>query len=158
VTDTLLIIIGIILLIGGIVGCIVPFLPGPPSAYVSLILLQFTRFHPFTFNFLLIWGIVVLIITLLDYYIPIWGTKRFGGTKGGTWGATIGLFVGLFLSPIGILIGPLLGAFLGEILNRQNIRTAFRSAVGAFAGFLAGTFMKLIICGVLTFYFIKGIL
>ena len=156
--DTVLIVVGIILLIGGIVGCIVPFLPGPLSAYCSLILLQFTGFHPFTFNFLLIWAIIVLIITLLDYYIPVWGTKRFGGTKGGTYGATVGLLLGLFLSPIGILIGPLLGAFLGEIVNKQNVHTASLSAIGAFVGFLAGTFMKLVICGALAFYFVKGIL
>jgi len=156
--DIALIVIGIILLLGGIIGCIVPFLPGPPLAYCSLILLQLTHFHPFTTNFLIGWAILVLIVVLLDYYIPIWGTKRFHGTKGGTWGATIGLIVGVFFSPAGILLGPLAGAFVGEIVNRQDTRTAFRSAIGAFIGFLAGTFIKLIVCGVLAFYFVKGML
>jgi uncharacterized protein YqgC (DUF456 family) len=156
--DIALIVAGIIFLLGGIIGCIVPFLPGPPLAYCSLILLQFARFQPFTSEFLLGWAIVVFIVTLLDFYIPIWGTKRFRGTKGGTWGATIGLLLGLFLPPAGILIGPFLGAFVGEILNRQDTRTAFRSAIGAFVGFLAGTFMKLIVCGALAFYFVKGML
>ena len=156
--DIALIVIGIILLIGGIVGCIVPFLPGPPLAYGSLILLQFTRFQPFSLTFLIVWAIVVFVVVLLDYYIPIWGTKRFGGTKGGTWGATIGLLLGLFLPPVGILIGPFLGAFVGELINRQNTGAAFRSAIGAFVGFLTGTLMKLIICGILTFYFVKGML
>ena len=156
--DTVLIIIGVILLVCGIIGCIVPFLPGPPLAYCSLILLQFTHFQPFSVTFLIVWAIVVSIVVLLDYYIPIWGTKRFGGTKGGTWGAAIGLLLGIFLSPAGILIGPFLGAFVGEIINRQDTSTAFRSAIGAFAGFLAGTFMKLIICGTLAFYFVKGML
>ena len=156
--DIALIIIGIILLISGIIGCIAPFLPGPPLAYCSLILLQFTHFKPFSSTFLIIWAIIVFIVVLLDYYVPIWGTKRFGGTKGGTWGATIGLLLGLFLSPAGILIGPFLGAFVGEIINKQDKNTAFRSAIGAFIGFLAGTFMKLIVCGVLAFYFVKGML
>ncbi|MCL1938445.1 MAG: DUF456 domain-containing protein [Candidatus Azobacteroides sp.] len=156
--DTVLIVIGIVLLLGGIAGCIVPLLPGPPLAYCSLILLQFTHFHPFTLNFLILWAVVVLVVTLLDYYVPIWGTKHFGGTKGGTWGSTIGLIAGLFFPPLGILLGPLAGAFVGEIVNRQDMRTAFRSAIGAFIGFLAGTLMKLAICGALAFYFIKGIL
>ena len=156
--DTVLIVIGVILLIGGIAGCIVPFIPGPPLAYCSLIVLQLTHFHSFTYNFLIVWAIVVLIVTLLDYYVPIWGTKRFGGTKGGTYGATVGLVLGVFLSPIGILVGPLLGAFFGEIVNKQNVRTASLSAIGAFAGFLAGTFVKFIICGVMVFYFVKGVL
>ena len=156
--DIALIIIGIILLIGGIIGCVAPVPPGPPLAYCSLIVLQFTRFHPFTTQFLIVWAIVVLIVILLDYYIPIWGTKRFGGTKGGTWGATIGLIVGIFFTPIGILLGPFVGAFLGEIINRQNMRTAFRSAIGSFIGFLAGTFMKLVICFVMAFYFVTGLI
>ena len=156
--DIVLIVLGVITLIGGIIGCVAPFPPGPPLAYCSLILLQFTKFHPFSITFLVVWAIVVLFVTVLDYYVPIWGTKKFGGTKSGTWGATIGLLVGMFFPPIGILAGPFLGAFVGEILNRQNYRIAFRSAIGAFIGFLTGTFMKLIVCGVMAFYFVKGIL
>ena len=156
--DIILIVIGIICLIAGIIGCIAPFPPGPPLAYCSLILLQFTRFHPFSYTFLIIWAIIIVIITVLDYYVTIQGTKKFGGTKGGMWGATIGLFLGLFLTPIGILPGLFLGAFVGEILNKQNTQVAFRSAIGSFLGFLAGAFMKLVVCIVIVFYFIKGML
>ena len=155
--DIVLIVIGIVLLIGGIIGCIAPFPPGPPLAYCSLIVLQCTRFHPFSTGFLVVWAIVILIVTLLDYYVSIRGPKQFGGTKGGTWGATIGLLLGIFFPPIGLLMGLFGGAFVGELINRQNARTAFRSAVGAFLGFLAGTFMKLVVCGLLTFYFVKEI-
>ena len=154
--DTVLIVIGSILLIAGIIGSIAPFPPGPPLAYCSLILLQFTHFHPFSTKFLIVWAIVILIVTLLDYYVTIRGPKQFGGTKGGTWGATIGLILGIFFLPIGLLMGLFLGAFVGEIINRQDTRTAFRSAIGAFIGFLAGTFMKLVVCGLLAFYFVRG--
>ena len=156
--DIVLIVLGVILLLGGIAGCVLLFPPGPPLAYCSLILLQFTRFHPFSPTFLIVWAIIVLIVVLLDYYVPIWGTKRFNGTKGGTRGAMIGLITGVFFPPLGILLGPFLGAFAGEILNRQNPQTALRSATGAFIGFLAGTFMKLVVCGILAFYFVKGML
>ena len=156
--DIVLIIIGIICLIAGIIGCIAPFPPGPPLAYCSLILLQFTRFHPFSYTFLIVWAIIIIIITFLDYYVTVQGTKKFGGTKGGMWGATIGLFLGLFFTPIGILPGLFLGAFVGEILNKQNAGVAFRSAVGSFLGFLTGAFMKLIVCFVIVFYFVKGML
>ena len=155
--DIVLIVIGAVLLIGGIIGCVAPFPPGPPLAYCSLILLQFTRFalEP---RVLIICGIIVIIVTILDYYVSVQGPKKFGGTKGGAWGATIGLIVGLFFTPIGILMGLLLGAFVGEIINQQTTRVAFRSAIGAFLGFLAGTFMKLLVCFVLVFYFVRGIL
>lgn len=152
--DTFLIITAIILLIGGIAGCIIPFLPGPPLAYGSLILLQLSSYKPFTEKFLIIWALVTVLVVIADYYIPIWGTKKFGGTKGGVWGATIGLVFGIFLfPPVGLIVGPFIGAFIGEILNNQDSKRAFRSAIGSFIGFVAGTFMKLGVSIVMGYYF-----
>ena len=156
--DTFLIISGIILLIAGIAGCIFPFLPGPPLAYGSLILLQISTYKPFTENFLIIWALVTIAVVIADYYIPIWGTKKFGGTKGGVWGATIGLVVGIFFfPPLGLIIGPFIGAFAGEIINNQDSNKAFRSAIGSFIGFVAGTLMKLGISVVMGYYFITAL-
>ncbi|MBK7174880.1 MAG: DUF456 domain-containing protein [Bacteroidales bacterium] len=157
--DITLIIIGSILLLAGLAGCLLPVLPGPPLAYGSLLLLQFTEKEPFSVNFLVIWAIVTTIVVLADYYIPIWGTKRFGGTKGGTWGATIGLVLGLFLfPPFGIIIGPFVGAYLGELINGQDNKLALRSAIGSFIGFLAGTMMKLGVVIIMGFYFIRALI
>ncbi len=156
--DTFLIIAGILLLIGGVAGSILPFLPGPPLAYISLILLQLTGRHPFSTAFLVAWAIVVVLVALLDYLIPIWGTKKLGGTKGGMRGATIGLIIGLFVPPWGFVIGPFVGAFVGEIINRQDSHTALRSAFGSFIGFLAGTVVKVVLCLLMAFYFIKELI
>jgi uncharacterized protein len=156
--DTFLIISGIILLLAGIAGCIFPFLPGPPLAYGSLILLQISTYKPFTENFLVIWALVTTAVVIADYYIPIWGTKKFGGTKGGVWGATVGLIVGIFFfPPLGLIIGPFIGAFAGEIINNQDSNKAFRSAIGSFIGFVAGTLMKLGITVVMGYYFITAL-
>jgi hypothetical protein len=156
--DTFLIISGIILLLAGIAGCIFPFLPGPPLAYGSLILLQISKYEPFTEKFLIIWALVTTAVVIADYYIPIWGTKKFGGTKGGVWGATIGLVVGIFFfPPLGLIIGPFIGAFAGEIINNQDSNKAFRSAIGSFVGFVAGTLMKLGITIVMGYYFITAL-
>lgn len=156
--DTFLIVSGIILLLAGIAGCIFPFLPGPPLAYGSLILLQISTYKPFTENFLVIWALVTTAVVIADYYIPIWGTKKFGGTKGGVWGATIGLIVGIFFfPPLGLIVGPFIGAFAGEIMNNQDSNKAFRSAIGSFVGFVAGTLMKLGITVVMGYYFITAL-
>jgi len=156
--DTFLIISGFILLLAGIAGCIFPFLPGPPLAYGSLILLQISSRNPFTESFLVIWALVTTAVVIADYYIPIWGTKKFGGTKGGVWGATIGLIVGIFFfPPLGLIIGPFLGAFAGELINKQDSNKAFRSAIGSFVGFVAGTLMKLGITVVMGYYFITAL-
>ena len=157
--DTFLIVAAIILLIGGIAGCIIPFLPGPPLAYGSLILMQLSSYKPFTDKFLVIWALVTLVIVIADYYIPIWGTKKFGGTKSGVWGATIGLIIGIFFfPPIGLIVGSFLGAFIGEMLNNQDTNKALRSALGSFVGFVAGTIMKLGISIVMGYYFFAALL
>jgi len=156
--DTFLIIAGIVLLLSGIAGCLIPFLPGPPLAYASLILLQLSSYKPYTGNFLIIWALVTALVLLADYYIPIWGTKKFGGTKSGVWGATIGLIAGIFVfPPFGLMIGPFLGAFAGEMLNKQGSEKAFRSAFGSFIGFVTGTLMKLGISIVMGYYFFAAL-
>lgn len=152
--DILLIIIASILIILGIAGCIVPVLPGPPLSYVGLLILHFTKWGNIQLNLLLWLGIIAGIVTILDYILPVWATRRFGGTKRGVWGATLGLFAGLFLlPPYGIIVGPFLGAFLGELSARQEHQKALRSALGSFAGFVLGTGLKFAVSGVITYYF-----
>jgi uncharacterized protein len=156
--DTLWLIIGIVLMLGGIAGCLLPLLPGPPLSYAALLVLQLRSEPPFTTKFLIIWAIVVSVVTLLDYYIPIYGTKKFGGTKYGIWGCVLGLLAGLWLGPIGIIVGPFVGAFIGEMIGNNNSDKAFRAALGSFIGFVAGTLLKLVVCLVMAYYFIAAFL
>ena len=114
--DILLIVLGAICLLLGLIGCVAPVLPGVPLSYLGLLLLHFTDRVQFSWQFLVVWGVVVVVIQILDYFIPAWGTKKFGGTKYGVWGSTIGLFVGLFMGPLGIVVGPFIGAVLGELI------------------------------------------
>jgi len=101
---------------------------------------------------------IAAVVTLFDYYIPIYGTKKFGGTTYGVWGCTIGLVAGLWLGPIGIIIGPFAGAFIGEMIANNNSEKAFKAAMGSFIGFLAGTLLKLVVCLVMAYYFVMGVL
>jgi uncharacterized protein YqgC (DUF456 family) len=96
-----------------------------------------------------------VVVTLLDYVVPIWGTKKFGGSKYGTRGATVGLFVGIFLGPLGLILGPLIGAFIGEMIFRDDIAYAFKAGFGSLLGFLTGIGLKLAASLIMTFYFIK---
>ena len=153
--DIVLVILGFCLIVGGIVGCIVPAMPGPPLSFVALLLLQITRFGDFSVRFLVIAAGVTVIITVVDYALPVWGTRKWGGTRAGIIGAVIGLLVGLLFAPVGIIVGPFAGAVVGELLTGRNADTALRSGFGSFIGFLFGTVMKLTVCLAFTFYFIK---
>lgn len=150
---TVLIIVGLLLMLAGIAGCILPLIPGPPLSFLALLIQQLNGTPPFTTNFLLTWAAITIAVTVLDYIIPAYGTKKFGGSKYGIWGCTLGLIVGLWLGPLGIIIGPFIGAFIGEIIANNNSSTALKSAFGSFAGFLFGTLLKLIASLTMGWYF-----
>jgi uncharacterized protein YqgC (DUF456 family) len=153
--DELLILSGFICIIVGIVGCILPVLPGPVISYAGLILLQLSSSHPFGIQPLVIYALLTTGVMLLDYIIPVYGTKKLQGSKYGIWGSGIGMAAGiLFLFPAGIIIGPMAGAFIGELISGKEIRQALKSALGSFLGFLAGTTIKFLLSLSIAYYFV----
>ena len=146
--DIFLLILGLLLCFGGIIGSVLPVLPGPPISWVGLLLLFLTSAVPMNYWFLGITLIIAIVIVVLDYIIPAVGTKRFGGSRAGAIGTTVGLIVGLVAPmPFGVLIGPFAGAFIGEVaFNQTETDQALKAAFGSFLGFLASTFMKLVVC------------
>ncbi|MFN3639798.1 MAG: DUF456 domain-containing protein [Flavobacterium sp.] len=145
--DYLLLLLSLLLLLVGLVGSMLPLLPGPPISWFGILLLYLTFGVPFHHG--MVWGslVVTIVVSVLDYVIPSIGTKRFGGTRFGVWGTNIGLLIGLFFPPLGIIIGPFVGALVGEFIHdSRDVRRAFKAAVGAFMGFMASTFLKLILC------------
>ena len=152
-----LLILAFLLLLIGIIGCIVPGLPGTPIAYAGLWIAQATDQVDFSWQFMLIWGIVVIVISVLDYVVPAWGTKQFGGSKWGVWGSTIGVFIGLFFGALGVIFGPLVGAIIGELISGKELPSALKAGWGSFIGILFGTIIKLIACGLMTVYLIQAI-
>lgn len=145
--DTALLIIGVLCLIIGLIGCVAPILPGPPTAYAGLILMQFTESYKFSIPFLITMAILVIAVSVLDYVIPSIGTKKFGGSKYGSTGCLIGTFAGIFIfPPFGIILMPFAGAFAGEIIYKKNFKKALKAAFGSLLGFLGGVLCKSLIC------------
>lgn len=159
--DYVLISLGVLFILSGILGCVAPIIPGPPLSYIGLLLLHFTERFQFTPKFLIIWAIITAVVYALDFIIPAWGTKKFGGSKRGVWGSIIGLLIGLIFAPFGlvsIIIGPFLGAVIGELTAGKDHGVALKSGFGSFLGFLAGTLLKLITSGLMTWYFFKELI
>ncbi|HCC71873.1 MAG TPA: DUF456 domain-containing protein [Bacteroidales bacterium] len=153
--DYLFLVLAIALLIIGIIGCLVPVLPGPPLSFAGLLVLHFTEFAEFNITLLIILGSLAVIVAVFDYVVPIWGTKKFGGSKYGIRGATIGLLIGLFFGPPGIIIGPFIGAVSGELIYKSDFSYAIRAGFGSLIGFMAGIGLKLAVSLIITFYFIR---
>lgn len=155
--DTFLLILSIVLVIAGIGGSVLPVLPGPPLAFVGLILLHVTKYAQFSTTLLVVLGILTVLVTVLDYFIPAWTTGKFGGSRYGTRGAMAGMIAGLFFGPPGLIAGPFIGAYIGELLGGQNKQFALKSAIGSFVGFLLGTGLKLILSLVMLYYWVSKV-
>ena len=167
--DYVLLISAFVVLIIGLIGDIIPGIPGTPVSYLALLLLHWTDRISYSPQFLVITGFICVVITVLDYVVPVWGTKKFGGTKAGVRGSTIGLIIGILVLPmfgivlgpfgiLGILGGPFVGAYVGEKMGGTPDNLAWRSAFGSFIGFLAGTLMKIVYTVAIGYYMIKEII
>jgi uncharacterized protein YqgC (DUF456 family) len=145
--ETLWIIFGFILILTGLIGSFLPVLPGPPISFLGLLLIHFFGGCSFPNTLLIFYAGLSVLLLILDYYLPVWTTKKFGGSKAGQWGATVGVLLGLFSGIWGIILGPLIGAYVGELLIGRKNQDAWQSAKGAFLGFLLGTGLKLMLVG-----------
>ena len=152
--EIFLFILSAVLIIVGIIGAVVPALPGPPLGYVGLLLLQLTDKVQFSISFLIGWGIATLAVTILDFYLPIWTTKKIGGSKAGINGSIIGMIVGIIFTPIGMILGTLLGAIIGEIIGGASGDKALKSGLATFVGTMLSIGIKLIVCVSLLMYYI----
>ena len=159
-----LIVVAILLALIGLVGAVVPGIAGTPFSFLALLVLSFVKGIDYSTKFLLIMGLIGAVVFALDYVVPIWGTKKLGGTKAGVRGSTIGLFLGLFITfvfPVGfiaVLLGPFIGAYIGEKSAGTEDHKAWRAAFGSFVGFLLGTGIKTIYACACIFYVIKDLI
>ena len=116
--DIILVIVGFLALVIGLIGSVVPALPGPPVSLIGLLLIHYAGYGNFHILFLVILGAITILIMVLDNILPAWMTKRFGGSRMAVIGSVIGLAAGMiFFAPAGILAGPFLGALAGELIN-----------------------------------------
>ncbi len=157
--ETFLAVAAILCGIIGLLGAIVPALPGTLMSYAGLLCVFFMADSEITTTQLMIWAVVSLVVIILDYILPGYFSKKFGGTKSGITGATVGVFLGMFFGPVGIIMGPFVGAVAGELLgNKLSFEDALKVGFGSLLSFFVGTGFKLVAGGLMMFYIIKDIL
>ena len=153
-----LVILGLILSLIGLAGCILPVVPGPPLSFVALIILSIAKgWQVFSPAFLWIMAGITILVTVLDYVVPAAGAKKYGASKFGVWGSVLGMLIGLFFfPPWGMLVGAFLGALVGELIVGKKGRQALKAGWGVFVGNLVGVGLKLAASAVMLFYYVKG--
>lgn len=157
VLDILLLVLAWLALLVGLAGSVLP-LPGPPLSFIGILLLHWSRFAEFGGKLLWTLGLLTVLVTALDLLVPVWGVKRFGGSRLGMWGSVLGLVAGLWAGPWGIFAGAFLGGLFGELLAGRDTRAATRAAFGSFMGFLFGMVLKLALCVVMIWYAVASLL
>jgi uncharacterized protein YqgC (DUF456 family) len=155
--DIFVLIICILLIFTGFIGCFVPVLPGPPICLLSIVLIKLTHYgNSVSWHWVLTFTVIILIITFLEYLLQVWGAKKFGGSTAGIIGAIVGTIAGLFFLPLGIIVFPFLGAFAGEFITGTSAKKSLKSAFGTFVGFLCATGLKVIVCLWVAVYFAQA--
>ena len=143
-------ILSVLCVLLGLAGCILPVIPGPPLSYLGMWLLLWSGYVNFSITEMVVWGVVVIIVSVIDFLLTPLMTKRFGGSSAGSWGALVGMIIGFFV-PIPFFLGPVVGAFVGALLTEKMISkkdsgTAIRAAMGSFLAFIVGTGIKIMVC------------
>lgn len=157
--EVVVIIIGVLLSVAGLIGCIIPAIPGPPLNYVAILLIHFTGLAEFSNRFLITYLLLNIAVVIFDYILPVYGAKFYGASRKGIWGSIIGLVIGLFFfPPFGMILGVLIGAVIGELIAGKNESEALKAGFATFIASLIMIVAKLILSGLMTFYFVKELI
>ena len=152
-----LIVIGLILAIAGMVGCILPIIPGPILSFAALLLLSWVKnWQTFSQTFLIVMAMLTALLIILDYVAPALGAKKYGASRYGLWGSAIGMITGIFfIPPWGMIVGAFVGAMVGELASGKSGRKALRAGWGILIGNILGIGLKLAFTAVVLFYYVK---
>lgn len=158
--DVAIVVFGLILALAGIIGCILPIIPGPIFSFLALILLSWTKnWQVFSLTFLIVMGSLTALLIVLDYIAPALGAKKYGASKSGLWGSVIGMIIGIFfIPPWGMIVGAFVGALIGEFLAGKSGKKALRAGWGILIGNVLVIGLKLAFTTVALFYYIKEML
>ena len=136
-------VLAIVLVVVGLVGIVMPAVPGPILIFAGLLLAAWSDgFVRVGVPTLVLLGILTVATYVVDIVMMTLGMKRLGTTKRAMAGAAIGTLAGLFFGLPGLIIGPFAGAMLGEVTANSNWRVAGRAGLAAWLGFLLGTMAK----------------
>lgn len=146
-SETIWIITSFALVLIGLVGVVLPLVPGIVFSWFGFLLFAYvTAFSEISLKLVLIFLALTALSVIFDAVAPLLGARKYRASKFGILGSFAGFLLGiLFFGPLGIFLGPPIGAFLGEYLTGREPKEAMQSVRGTMLGFLAGTLVKIVI-------------
>lgn len=153
----LMVVLGTLLMIVGVIGCIVPALPGPILAFLALILISVPGgWTLFPLWVLIALGVISVGTAVADNVLPALSSKKAGASKAGIWGSIVGMIAGSFFTPIGTIVGAFVGALAGEMIFNKENEEPMKAAMGVFTGTILAMLIKLVVTGVIGWFFVRG--
>lgn len=136
----------ILLIIIGLLGTVLPALPGTPLVFVGFLLIAWAdNFTHVSTGMMILLGVLTAAAVLVDVVAGAMGAKRAGASPYAVLGAAIGTVLGVFTGFIGLLFLPFVGAVLGELFARQDLLQAGRAGIATWLGLVLGMAAKIAI-------------
>lgn len=134
------------LIVGGLIGAVLPTLPGIPMIFGGIWLAAAVDgYRHLGAGWLIGLGALAALGVSMDFIAAALGAKRVGASKQAVWGATVGTFAGLFFGLPGLILGPFAGALLGEFTSSKSVLRSAHVGLGTWLGLLFGVLVKLVI-------------
>jgi uncharacterized protein YqgC (DUF456 family) len=144
--DIALYALAIALILGGLIGTVLPTLPGIPMIFGGLWLAAaLDDYQHLGVSWLIVLGLLAAFGVAMDFIAASLGAKRVGASSMAIWGASIGTFIGMFLGIPGLILGPFVGALAGELISSKSVLRSAHVGVGTWLGLLFGTLVKLVL-------------
>ena len=142
-THTLLHVLAGLLIVVGLLGTVLPVLPGLPVMFAGMLLAAWNDgFQRIGTGTLVVLGVLTALSIAVDVAASIVGAQRVGASKKALWGAAIGGLAGVFFGLPGLLLGPFLGAVGGEMADGRSRRDALKVGAGTWVGIAVGAALK----------------
>jgi uncharacterized protein len=136
-----------LLFAAGLVGSVVPWMPGPPFVLAGAVVWALaTDFETLGWGRLGILAALTALSVVLEFVTTAVGARRYGASRWGMLGAIVGALVGVFFGPVGLIVGCVVGAVGAELVRGSELAASVRSGVGALLGLLAGLVADLVVC------------
>ncbi len=155
---TLLYLLSAVLILLGMIGTVLPALPGTPLVFAGMLLAAWADgFQSISVATVVVLAVMTALALAIDIVSGLLGAKRVGASRLAIVGAAVGTFVGLFFSIPGLLIGPFAGALIGEWLQGRDLAKASRVGAGTWIGMVIGAVCKLALTFVMLGIFLLAI-
>jgi uncharacterized protein YqgC (DUF456 family) len=139
-------ILAIALIVIGLIGAVLPSLPGIPMIFGGIWLAAAAdNYRHLGTTWLIVLGLLAALGIATDFIAASLGAKRVGASSAAIWGATIGTFVGLFFGLPGLILGPFVGALAGELFSSRSVLRSAHVGIGTWLGLLFGALVKLVL-------------